>query len=720
MKFSKIIFAASVLGSMALGFYLSGRHTLALSVGVGAIGGGAIAIGATAQTYDKKLKSLIDSHQDELAKKEEKLNGIQKQLDTLQATYRDAIGMRDTALNSEKITFVEINRLKDLLKTEIKTREQLENRIEQLSNLKGGLETKIALLTQKQSELEEDIKDRDFELAEERNSFTSRLASEVERGVNKAKRNIISEEVDRDASMTKKAIELLEDYKAYVEDVTDMHFDLHERTSNVNTQASKVISNLSSAKNDAIAKLEEYNQKLELDNAAYKQQLAGEILTPEKAVGKFGWYYTIANSFIDYAFDEFQICLKYLGIDERKDCAVVGFGFSQSSNGEQLQTELTSRLNSWVKAKGIHSAIIKPSKLYPALEITFMKDAPKLDETSLYRSAEEFKKKILTSRVFLRLMGKPESGKTPTALCIAEWLCRDGLKEFNTGKGRVLPHTIIAACNPLKGISRKTNEDLDTFTVWSDGDSGLKGLINEYEFRRNPQNNEYKDNVGFIQLFDEYDNAVRKVKDKSLLTTLPEVLSDGGHANLGLIVLGQGGNVSKLKIQQEDVKLFTNIILDSVTMKSFLDKYGDLYYDGATLAEAVKTITELQKIADKKNEVITDTARKFRFCMMLDDRSPIFYRLPYFDQTDIDGLNYSQTLSEVDKLKGINKADKTLSNQKTNQTVETALEQHIDDDKTTNPACTKCGTISFNPHGKTGRWHCENPSCSRKTFTPKK
>ena len=106
--------------------------------------------------------------------------------------------------------------------------------------------------------------------------------------------------------------------------------------------------------------------------------------------------------------------------------------------------------------------------------------------------------------------------------------------------------------------------------------------------------------MGYIWLFDEYDNAVRKINDKSLLTTLPEVLSDGGHINMGAIVLGQGGNVSKLKIQAEDVKLFKNIILDAVTMKSFLEKYGDLYYDDSTIADALKTIDQLEKLASEK------------------------------------------------------------------------------------------------------------------------
>lgn len=717
MNFTKIAFGGGLvlLTGLGLGFYLNGKNHLAITVGISATAGVAVGVGASKYYSNRELERLKDSSNKSLERAAKEHEHLKATHVTLSVKVAKIEQLKDGLISDKANLQATIKILnKDIENLQIANK-SLDGRISGFSDVEQKLKQQITDLQIKIVSLSSDLENSENRLSGYLEDYDNDLAEGIEKGFQKKATQVINREIAADKHITEEAIKLLQDYKDYVEELAELHFQLRDQTLDVNSQAASHIKKVVEENQRAKGLTEEHAHKLELDNAALKQQISGEILIPEKSVGKFGWYYTIANSFIDYAFEEFQVCLKFLGLDDHKGSATVGFGYSASSDPQQLAGELKSRLNVWVQAKGIHSADIKIAKTYPAIEVTFVKDAPKIDESSLYRTNEEFKKMIVKSRIFLRLMGKPESGKTPTALCIADWLCSEGLKEFNTGKGRVLPHTVISACNPLKGISRKSNSDLDVFTVWNDNDKAFKGLIAEYEYRRKPENASYKDDVGFIWLFDEYDNAVRKVKDKNSLTTLPEVLSDGGHINMGAIVLGQGGNVSKLKIQAEDVKLFKNIILDAVTMKSFLEKYGDLYYDDSTIADALKTIDQLEKLASEKNKTITDTARKFRYCMVLNDRSPVFYQLPYFDQTDIDGLNYQTTLDAVEKIKKGSVSKNTQNSVFTNINSTPVVE--VETDK---PPCKYCGSPNVKRNGKHPKTGKQQYTCNDCKQSPRK
>lgn len=719
MKFNKLTIFASGLclsSGLALGFYLSGNKNLAATVGVSSLGGAMVCGAVSTKYHQNKIKSITDGSK-QLSDELNQLNSDTKtELTSLQKHHRDTVELRDKAIAETKTLLSDLATVKTQLSSTQLEKTHTEKDNTRLEGVISQLNQTVESLQQKVSELEDVIEDKEAELDEFNRDYEENLSKDLEIGFQKRKKEVIAREIKIDAEITSEAIELMQDYKDFVEGIMDNHYQNRELLLNTNDQAKTHIQNLVNSKNEALTSLQEYNDRLQLDNAALQQQINGEILAPEKVTGKHGRYYLLANNLIDKVYEELTVCLKFTGLEERENSAVVGYGFSKSANPQEILEQIKVRANTWANNFGIHAIEhIKLSKTYPAIEVTFVKDAPKVDETSLYRSFDEFKKMIVKSRIFLRLMGKPESGKTPTALCIADWMCREGMKEFNTGKGRVLPHTVVAACNPLKGISAKTNEDLDTFTVWNDNDKAFKGLISEYEYRRQPENANYKDNVGYIWLFDEYDNAVRKVKDKNLLTTLPEVLSDGGHINIGAIVLGQGGNVSKLKIQAEDVKLFKNIILDAVTMKSFLEKYGDLYYDDSTIADALKTIDQLEKLASEKNKTITDTARKFRYCMVLNDRSPVFYQLPYFDQTDIDGLNYQATLDAVEKIK------KGSMSKNTQNTVFTNINStRVVEAETDKPPCKYCGSPNVKRNGKHPKTGKQQYTCNDCKQSPRK
>lgn len=719
MKLNKIVLIASgfcLSSGLALGFYFNGQKNLAATVGVSSVGGAMLGGVLSVGYYQRKIKGITQDSDQNLQLANEVVADTKTELKALQRQHRDTVELRDKAIAETKTLLSDLATVKTQLSSTQLEKANTEKDNTRLQSVITQLNQTVESLQQKVNDLQETIEDKEAELDEFNRDYQENLSKDLEVGFEKRKKEVVAREIKIDAEITSEAIELLQDYKDFVEGIMDNHYQNRELLLNTNDQAKTHIQNLVNSKNEALTSLQEYNDRLQLDNAALQQQINGEILAPEKVTGKHGRYYLLANNLIDKVYEELTVCLKFTGLEEKDNYAVAGYGFSKSANPQEILEQIKVRANTWASNFGIHAIEnINLSKTYPAIEVTFVKDAPKVDETSLYRSFDEFKKMIVKSRIFLRLMGKPESGKTPTALCIADWMCREGMKEFNTGKGRVLPHTVVAACNPLKGISAKTNEDLDTFTVWNDNDKAFKGLIAEYEYRRKPENANYKDTVGYIWLFDEYDNAVRKINDKSLLTTLPEVLSDGGHINMGAIVLGQGGNVSKLKIQAEDVKLFKNIILDAVTMKSFLEKYGDLYYDDSTIADALKTIDQLEKLASEKNKTITDTARKFRYCMVLNDRSPVFYQLPYFDQTDIDGLNYETTLDAVATLKAksvsINTQNLVFTNNKSTSVVEA---------KSDKPPCKYCGSTNVVRNGRHPKTKEQFYTCNDCKQSPRK
>jgi hypothetical protein len=131
-----------------------------------------------------------------------------------------------------------------------------------------------------------------------------------------------------------------------------------------------------------------------------------------------------------------------------------------------------------------------------------------------------------------------------------------------------------------------------------------------------------------------------------------DALKDGGHINLGVIVMGQSANVSTSKgLSIDDQKMLTNIYIDPVSIRTFLTQYGERFYSKRAVEKALGTLEELELEIEEKNDVICDTAREFRIAMVTASRSPIFYQLPYFDSVEIDINAYQQTLAKVSALR---------------------------------------------------------------------
>jgi len=222
-----------------------------------------------------------------------------------------------------------------------------------------------------------------------------------------------------------------------------------------------------------------------------------------------------------------------------------------------------------------------------------------------------------------------------------------GFLEANTPNGRKLPYCIVESCNPLAGISVKNGNELDFCLKWNSGAKGFKGLAEEYRFRKHPANAEYKNSVGYIWVADEIDVTMADItKDEA--KPFKDALKDGGHINLGVIVMGQSANVSTSKgLSIDDQKMLTNIYIDPVSIRTFLTQYGERFYSKRAVEKALSTLEELELEIEEKNEVICDTAREFRIAMVTASRSPVFYQLPYFDSVDIDVESYQENLEKV-------------------------------------------------------------------------
>jgi hypothetical protein len=382
-----------------------------------------------------------------------------------------------------------------------------------------------------------------------------------------------------------------------------------------------------------------------------QHQINGDLVEPE--YGQFGFDQNgrIANALAEWLWNHHKIPLKVTGFEVNPDGTLTtGFTYPRSLPVEALAKQIEGDSSQITRSLGLY-AIEKPTKLQIAdvftVKIRRERPARKADKGSLYRSSQEFVKYILSQPVRLRIVGEPGSGKTPTVAVLLGHILSRGFLEANTPNGRKLPYCIVESCNPLAGISVKNGAELDFCLKWNSGAKGFKGLAQEYRFRKDSANAEYKNQVGYIWVADEIDVTMADLtKDEA--KPFKDALKDGGHINLGVIVMGQSANVSTSKgLSIDDQKMLTNIYIDPVSIRTFLTQYGERFYSKRAVEKALSTLEELELEIEEKNEVICDTAREFRIAMVTASRSPVFYQLPYFDSVDIDTQVYQETLEKV-------------------------------------------------------------------------
>jgi hypothetical protein len=317
-------------------------------------------------------------------------------------------------------------------------------------------------------------------------------------------------------------------------------------------------------------------------------------------------------------------------------------------------------------------------------------------------------------------VGEPGAGKTPSVAVLLGHILSRGFLEANTPNGRKLPYCVVESCNPLAGISVKNGAELDFCLKWDSGSRGFKGLAQEYQFRKNPANADYKNQVGYIWVADEIDVTMADLtKDEA--KPFKDALKDGGHINLGVIVMGQSANVSTSKgLSIDDQKMLTNIYIDPVSIRTFLTQYGERFYSKKAVEKALTTLEELELEIEEQNEIICDTAREFRIAMVTANRSPVFYQLPYFDSVEIDLENYQQMLEKVALIRA-SRQQHGATTDKPEPLLGMAIASNVAGAGATptQVSCLLCaGTVKRNGKSSTGtqKYLCKNANC-RHGFT---
>jgi hypothetical protein len=472
---------------------------------------------------------------------------------------------------------------------------------------------------------------------------------------------------------------------------------------------------------------EQYLEQIELLNMRVGQlqhQLNGDLIEPEYLLCGFDQNGRIANALAEWLWNHHKIPLKVTGFEVNEGVITAGFTYSRSMTPESLARVIEGESSQITRSLGLY-AIEKPQKLQIAdvftVRVRRERPARKTDKGSLYRSRDEFVKYILSQPVRLRIVGEPGAGKTPTVAVMLSHILKRGFLNANTPNGQKLPYCVAESCNPLAGVSVKNGDELDFCLRWNDGKKGFKGLVEEYKFRKNPANAEYKNQVGYIWIADEVDNTMAELtKDEA--KPFKDALKDGGHVNLGVIVMGQSANVSTSKgLSIDDQKMMTNIYIDPVSIRTFLTQYGERFYSKKAVEKALATLEELELEIEEQNEIICDTAREFRIAMVTANRSPVFYQLPYFDSVDIHIDTYQQIVAKVSAIKngwGETHSDAgvsiysqsvpiesiTGSNDRSRRTPYAGLETGRD--TSAKPACPHCGSTNIRSKGNS--WLCQN------------
>ena len=522
-------------------------------------------------------------------------------------------------------------------------------------------------------------------------NFNVKLETEVNHRLKLAKQTELEKIYQEHDQITSQSMELFRRLQSWSEKVAHGHASKKEIIKGL---ANSYNQNLDQIGNAVENERQNYLEQIELLNervGQLQQLLNGDLLEPEYKDFGFNESGRIANAIALWLYSQKQIPLKVTGAEEDGGIVTAGYSYSKAINPDALVQLINQSGKQIAQNLGIYAITdVKKLPYADVLVVKFRRDRPtsKANKGSLYRSQNDFINYVMSQPVRFRIVGSPGAGKTPTTLVIMSHLLKRGFLSGNMPTGKKLDYLELAFCNPLAGISVKNSSELDFCLQWDDASKGFKGLTDEYEARKLPVNSEYKDNSGYIWICDEFDNAVKDSPDGA--KTFKSVLKDGGHTNLGVIVLGQSAMVSSTKsLGIDDMKMLVNIFIDPSSIRTFLTQYGDRFYSKSAVERAIANLEQLELELEEQNESIADTAREFRIAMVCQDRSPVFYQLPYFDSVDIDLEAYQGQLSQIELLRR-------------GQAVEGAV------------ICPHCGSTSHKKNGKAqGKQRLQCRDCNK-------
>ena len=616
------------------------------------------------------------------------------------------------------------------LKTELS---QLQNSVVSLKYENAGLKESQQFLSAQLAVLKGEKKALTEQIVEYEETYSSELESEVQERVEEY---IATGRAKLDAkyrsalmegqAIHAEAVSIAKAYEQWATQVAERHVERKNYilglTKEFNHHIEGAEETWKTERGHLITQIEILTEKV----ARLQQKLAGDLVEPVYLKCGFSPEGQIANAVAEWLWNHQRIPLRVTGVESATDSILTaGYSYSHSMPVEELAKVIEDNSPTIARNLGLY-AIEKPHKLpiadVLALKIRRERPSRKTNTGALYRSQQDFIKYILSQPIRFRLIGEPGAGKTPTVAVMLAHLLTRGFLEANTPNGRKLPYTIVEFCNPLAGISVKNSTDLDFCLKWDSGYKGFKGLSDEYKFRKIKGNTDYKNQVGYIWVADEIDNTMAELtKDEA--KPFKNSLKDGGHINIGVIVMGQSANVSTSKgLSIDDQKMMTNIYIDPVSIRTFLSQYGERFYSKKTVEKALSTLEEIELEIEEQNEVICDTARELRIAMVTAQRSPVFYQLPYFDSTVIDVPSYQQNLEKVIEIRlGQGETEKDASVSPSLQNPDHAsgtasgdtsghspyAESGTSRDTSQRPNCPHCGSSIIRSKGN--KWECKNP-----------
>jgi len=411
MKFNKLTIFASGLclsSGLALGFYLSGNKNLAATVGISSVGGAMVYGAVSSQYHQKKIKGITEDSK-QLSEKLNQLNSDTKtELTSLQKHHRDTVELRDKAIAETKTLLSDLATVKTQLSSAQLEKTHTEKDNTRLQDVISQLNQTVESLQQKVIELEELIEDKEAELEEFNRDYKENLSKDLEIGFEKRKKEVIAREIKIDAEITSEAIELMQDYKDFVEGIMDNHYKNRELLLDTNNQAKTHIQNLVNSKNEALSALQEYNERLQLDKAILQQRLNGELHEPiYKEVG-YALHGKIANDIAKEAFRVAGIPLEVLGYQQTEETTRVGYGFSKTADTDSIIQTLKQISQTIAKELKIHAITnIELSAISPVINLTFRKEPPKPESVE-----EIYKSGLIPANQFCDVVAKATDHKT--------------------------------------------------------------------------------------------------------------------------------------------------------------------------------------------------------------------------------------------------------------------------------------------------------------------
>ena len=410
-------------------------------------------------------------------------------------------------------------------------------------------------------------------------------------------------------------------------------------------------------------------------------------------------------------FENFGLPLKMENWTELDDgFCKLGFTASSDENLEEVVYRLNGEAETIRKeCFGFEKPKFKKSTLFDGIECSWQhkKKTRKADLSTILRSPQDLLKMLRDSRPFVRLIAAPQGGKTPMINLIVAEILRDG---FASDTGSKVALTTVSYCDPLSGVSIKNTENLKFVDHHSSYDEAFKALAEERDFRTQKGNSDYTSETAYLWICDEFDEAISQ--DESRAKIIRSVSKNGTHMNIGVISASQTDQIGMLKMNTSDLKMWKTLLLDEESIRSFLENYSTKSIGDE---KTKKLLTNLEEILIENkglNETIADTARHFRFCLVIDGKYSAFYQLPYFDSAEFNVNSYIESRTRIATIRATNSHKSAVEPPQSRAETYTQQEPQkatfsLSPSTATKPHCPNCQSDNLKSNGA-NRYLCKD------------